>query len=66
MKKILNAASGLLATIPGISVLTSGAMAPPDNSKLFAAFIEIVGVGTLLLVLLNQKRVHPVTVYLTR
>ena len=55
MRSILKGAAALFAVIPGISVLSSGAAAPPGYAKLFGLFIEVVGIATLLLVFVNRK-----------
>jgi len=58
LSKFFAAVSVLFGTIPGVGILTSSLVIPPQTSKpLFAAVIEITGILTLLLLWLNKESI---------
>jgi hypothetical protein len=56
MKKLFMAASLIFASIPGISVMTSGLGTPPGYGKMFGGVIQAFGALAILLLLASREK----------
>lgn len=62
MKKLFLAASGLFATVPGLTILWKGIGTPPGYIHLFGGLIEALGAISFITLWANQsklKRIRP-------
>jgi hypothetical protein len=57
MKKDFVAVSALLAYIVGLAIIAQGLGAPPGMNAWFGGIVDVIGVGTILLLWTNKHRV---------
>jgi hypothetical protein len=61
MKKVFLTAAASFAAIPGIAVIAAGIGTPPNSQVWFGGIVNVVGVGTILLLMMNQKYIRRIS-----
>lgn len=63
MKKLFLAASGLFATVPGLTILWKGIVTPPGYVHIFGGLIEAFGAISFITLWVNQSRLKRIRPY---